>query len=129
MEGQSYFTLHFDGTVNAQVIKQMDVLVQFWSEIHNEVRVKYLTSYMLGHARTDDVVKEMLGVLDKLAIPLRLMLSLGMDGSSVNKSIIHKINQVKKEKGYQLLVKCLPSCPIHMSQQFSERFGSVCIQC
>ena len=43
MEGQSYFKLHFDKTVNAQVKKQMDVLVQFWSETHNEVRVKYLT--------------------------------------------------------------------------------------
>ena len=50
--------------------KQMDVLVQFWSETHNEVRVKYLTSIMFGHARAEDVVKEMLGVLDKLAIPL-----------------------------------------------------------
>ena len=26
MEGQSYFTLHFDEAVNAQVKKQMDVL-------------------------------------------------------------------------------------------------------
>ena len=29
MEGQSYSTLHFDEAVNAQVKKQMDVLVQF----------------------------------------------------------------------------------------------------
>ena len=53
-------------------------------------------------------------VLDKLAIPVRLMLSLGMDGPNVNKSIMHKINQVKKEKGYQPSVKCPPSCPIHI---------------
>ena len=57
----------------------MDILVQFWSETNNKGRVKYLTSVMFGHARTEDVVKEMLGVLDKLAIPLKLMLSLGMD--------------------------------------------------
>ena len=44
-------------------------------------------------------MKERLGVLDKLAIPLRLMLSFGMHGPSVNKSKVHKINQVKKEKG------------------------------
>ena len=76
--------------------------------------MKYLTSVIFGHARAEDVVKDMLGVLDKLAIPLRLMLSLGMDGPNVNKSIMHKINQVMKEKGYQPLVKCPPSCPIHM---------------
>ena len=58
---------------------------------------------MLEHARAEDVLKEMLGVLDKLAIPLRLMLSLGMDEPNVNKSIMHKINQVRKEIGYQPL--------------------------
>ena len=68
IEGPSYFTLHFDETVNAQVIKQMDVLVWFWSETHNEVRVKSLTSVMFGDARAEDVVKEILGVLDRLAI-------------------------------------------------------------
>ena len=61
MEGQSYFTLHFDETVNAKVKKQMDMLVQFWSETHNEVRVKYQTSIKFGHTRAEDVVKEMLG--------------------------------------------------------------------
>ena len=34
MEWQSYFTLHFDDTVNAQVKKQMDVLIWFWSECY-----------------------------------------------------------------------------------------------
>ena len=85
---------------------------------------------MFGHARAEDAVKEMLGVLDKLALPLRLMLSLEMDGPNVNKSIRHKIHQVNKEKGYQPLVKFPSSCLIsHMSQQFSERYGSVWIQC
>ena len=79
---------------------QTDVLVQFWSETHNELRLKYLTSVMFGNARIEDAVKEMFGVLDKLAIPLRLLFSHGMDGPNVNKSIMHKINQVKKEKGY-----------------------------
>ena len=59
-------------------------------------------------------MKEMLCVLDKLAIPLILMLSPQINGPNVNKSIMHKISQVKKEKGYQPLVKCQPSCPIHM---------------
>ena len=88
--------------------------VQFWSETHNEVRVKYLTSDMFGHASAEDVVKEMLGALDKLAIPLRLMASLRMDEPNVNKSRMHKISQVKKENGYQPLVKCSPSCMIHL---------------
>ena len=39
MEGQSYFTLHFDKTVNADVKKQMDMFVHFWSETHNKAKV------------------------------------------------------------------------------------------
>ena len=112
--------MHFDETVKHRLKKQMGVLVQFWSETHHEVRVKYLTSVMFGHARAEAVVKEMLGGLEKLVIPLRLMLSLGMDGPNVNKSIMHKINQVKKEKGYQPLVKFPTSCPIHMSNSFQK---------
>ena len=54
------------------------------------------------------------------------MLSLGMDGPNVNKSIIHKINQVKKEKGYQPLVKCPPSCPIHISNNIFQKGMAQC---
>ena len=53
--GNAFFTLHFDKTVTAQKRKQMDLLVRFWSEIHNEVKVKYLTSIMFGHAKAADV--------------------------------------------------------------------------
>ena len=70
--------------------------------------MKYLTSVVFRHARAEDVVKEMLGVLDKLSIPPQLMLSLWNGGAQVNKSRMHKINQVKKEKSYQPLVKCHP---------------------
>ena len=49
-----------------------------------------------------------------MVIPLKIMLSLGMDGPNVNKSIMDKINETKKEKGYQQLVKCPLSCLIHV---------------
>ena len=64
--GNSFFTLHFDETVTAQKRKQMDLLVRFWSEIHNEVKVKYLTSIMFGHARAADVVTEIMQALENV---------------------------------------------------------------
>ena len=103
--GNSFFTLHFDETVTAQKRKQMDLLVRFWSEIHNEVKVKYLTSIMFGHAKAADVVTEIMQALENLSLPFKLMLSLGMDGPNVNKSILAKMNQLKKEKGYPELVQ------------------------
>ena len=103
--GNSFFTLHFDETVTAQKRKQMDLLVCFWSEIHNEVKVKYPISIMFGHAKAADVVTEIMQALENLSLPFKLMLSLGMDGPNVNKSILAKMNQLKKEKGYPELVQ------------------------
>ena len=112
--GNSFFTLHFDEIVTAQKRKQMDLLVRFWSEIHNEVKVKYLTSIMFGHAKAADVVTEIMQALENLSLPFKLMLSLGMDGPNVNKSILAKMNQLKKEKGYPELVQSPRSCLIHV---------------
>ena len=94
--------------------KQMDLLVHYWSESHHEVKVKYLTSVMFGQAKAVDVVKEMMIVLEKLAVPVKLMVSLGMDGPNVNISIMEKLNEIKRERGFQQLVKCPPSCLIHI---------------
>ena len=100
-EGHSYFTLHFDDTVCAQVKKHMDLLVHYWSEKSNGIKVIYLASIMLGHAKADTVVHEMLKVFEKLALPLKLILSLGMDGPNVNKSILGKLDEKKMEKRLQ----------------------------
>ena len=83
----------------------MDLHVCCWSEVDNRVKIKYLTSVMFGHAKAPDVVTEILKSLEKMVIPLKLMPSHGMDGQNVNKSILNKINEIKKEKGYQQLVK------------------------
>ena len=34
----TYYTLHFDETTNAQSKKQMDILVRYYSEVHGEVK-------------------------------------------------------------------------------------------
>ena len=93
-----------DETITAQVKKQMDLLVCYWSEVDSRVKVTYLTSIMFGHAKVPDVVAEILKSLEKLAIPLKLMLSVRMDGPNVSKSILNKLNAIKRKKGYQQLV-------------------------
>ena len=44
------------------------------------------------------MVIEILKELEELAIPLKLMLSLGMDGPNLDKSILNKLNQIKGRK-------------------------------
>ena len=84
---------------------------------------------MFGHGRAEDVVKEMLGVLDKLAVPVRLMLSLGMDGPNVNKSNAQDKPGQERERLSTIGQDPTQLPNSHMSQQFSERCGSVWIQC
>ena len=67
-KAKAFFTLHFDETMNAQVKKQMDVLVRFWCEGKGEVQVRYLSSIMFGHAKAVDVVQELTGILERNAI-------------------------------------------------------------
>ena len=86
----------------------------YWSERDNAVKVKYLTSMMFGHATADLVVKEMLQTFEQITLPVSLMLSMGMDGPNVNKSILSKLNTVKKDKGWKQLVSCSPCCLMHV---------------
>ena len=74
---------------------------------------------MFGHAKAADVVTEIMQVLENLSLPFKLMLSLGMDGPNVNKSILAKLNELKKEKGYPELVQCPQSCLIHVCHNMS----------
>ena len=60
IQGNSYFTLHFDETVSAQVKKHMDLFACYWSEESKEIKMRYLASIMLGHAKADTVVHEIL---------------------------------------------------------------------
>ena len=69
---------------------------------------------MFGHAKADTLVDDMLQTLDELALPLRLMLSLGMHGPNVNKSVLNKLNKIKTQKGFKDLISCPTSCLIHV---------------
>ena len=75
--------------------------------------MRYLASIMLGHAKADTVIHEMLKTLEKLALPLKLVMSLGIDGPNVNKSILGKLDK-KKEKGFKPLARCPVTCLIHV---------------
>ena len=79
MHGLSYFTLCFNEEIRAQIKKKTNgigSMVLFWGR---DVNVKYCTSIMFGHTKAEDV-KGILNALEKLVVPLRLMLFLGMDG-------------------------------------------------
>ena len=104
----------------------MDLLVHYLPETNHEVKVKSQTSVIFGHCKANDIVKGMLHVLDKLAVAIMLVVSLGMDGPNFSKSIMEMFNQVKREKTSSIGKKCPPSCLIHMCH---NSFQEVLIKC
>ena len=73
--------------------------------------MSYLVGYGLGPYFMKVTVMQ---ALENLSLPFTLMLSFEMDGPNVNKSILSKMNQLKKEKGYPELVQCPQTCLIHV---------------
>ena len=92
----------------------MDLLSHYWSEVDRGVKIKYLTPIMFSHTKAQVVMTDIFKALQKLVSPLKLMLSLGMDGPNVNKSTLNKLNQFKKGERpspvSQIPAKLLDSC-------------------
>ena len=86
----------------------MDLLVCFWLEVDNGLKIKHLKSIMFGHAKVKDVVTRD---------------TQGISHSSQNNIYIwtkceqvytEEIKPDKKEKVYQQLLKCLSRCLLHV---------------
>ena len=88
------FSVHFDETTTAQVKKQMDLTLRYWSPTHNEVWVTSYTSLFFGHAEGEKVAKKIYQQLVSDGIPVKRMASLIHDGPNINKTIFHQINEL-----------------------------------
>ena len=102
----------------------MDLLVCYWSEVDSGVKMKCLTLIMFVHAKVQDLLTEILKALKEISHSCQTSAFSGMDGPNMNNSILIKLNEIKKEKGYQLLVKCPPSSLIHVCHnRFKKGFA------
>ena len=109
----TYFTLHFDETTTSQIKKQLDILVRYYSERENEVRVRFLKAAVFGHAFADTVANELCNTLEKFSLPLKYLLSLSSDGPNVNKAIKTNINRQLMTNHQRELVDT-GSCQLHV---------------
>ena len=108
------FCVHFDETTTAQVKKQVDVTVQYWSPTHDEVWVRFYTSLFFGHAEGDKVVTTIYNRMLSDGIAVDKMLTLIQDGQNVNKTIFCEMNELiaTDHLEFQGLID-LGSCTIH----------------
>ena len=114
----TYFTLHFDETTTSQIKKQLDILVRYYSDNHNEVRVRFLKAAVFGHAYAESVANELCETLQKFSLPLKYLLSLSSDGPNINKAIKTNINRRLQVNYQRELVDTGPSasCLVSLSQ-------------
>ena len=109
------FTIQFDETAKSKVEKQCDILVRYWSDTENLVRVRFLKAVMFGHAKGADVAKELINTLQEpgYQLPLAKLISITSDGPNVNKTIWHNVNEWTKEAGYHGPLPLMP-CNLHV---------------
>jgi len=108
----AFYTLHYDETTTAQVKKQMDLVVRYWSSERNGVVVHYLGSVFLGHAQASIVSTKLLDIIAEKKMPLNNLLSLSFDGPNVNKAIEAQINKALTDSRLPPLVD-IGSCNLH----------------
>ena len=107
--------MHFDETTTAQVKKQMDLTLRYWSPTHNQVIVKFYSSLFFGHAEADKVVSRMIEQFCEDNIPVDKLITLVRDGPNVNKAIMRKMERTIKDehpefKGFVHLGSCVLQC-------------------
>ena len=134
LQSFAFYTIHFDETTTAQMKKQMDVLIRYFSESEKEVKVRFLKALTFGHAKADTVTEELCKTIEGLGLPLQYLLSVCCDGPNVNKSIKKKLNVKLQEKFKRNLVETGP-CQLHVVhnafhkgvQAFGDDIENLCI--
>ena len=109
------FTMHFDETSTAQVKKQMDMTLRYWSPTHSEVWVAYYTSLFFGHAEGVKVASTMFNQMKDDEIPIGKLIALAQDGPNVNKTVLNELQQMIKADDPQFAgFVDLGSCVLHI---------------
>lgn len=129
IKSQTAFTIQYDETTQAQGKKQMDILIRYWSKNAEGINVRYLTSFMFGHAKAEQVSNRLFDYIKEKGLPLNRFMSLESDGPNVNKAIESKINTKLVESGHSSTVH-IGTCNLHIIHNAFgkgiEEYGSEC---
>ncbi|KAK7877584.1 hypothetical protein WMY93_031716 [Mugilogobius chulae] len=104
------FTIMFDESLNKTTKnKQLDLHIRFWE--NDMVQSRYFGSEFMGHSKAEDLMKHFKECVRNLN--MRQMLSVSMDGPSVNWRFFEMLQQEHAEQfaGAQLVM--VGSCGLH----------------
>lgn len=108
----SCYTLMLDETTTAQVKKQCDFIVRFWSDRQDEVCTRYLTSKMFGHTSADHLKDLVMEVVDDCDLPVTRLANISTDGPNINVGLHKRLDAHLKEKLEKGIAPFNP-CPLH----------------
>ena len=116
------FTIMFDETTTVQKIKQMDVLVRYWSTAENKVITRYLLSFFFARALADTLVKLFTELIDddSYGIPWHRFFNTSSDGPHINK-VVARIKRGDEEERLQGFASFYCLHIAYCSQRISQR--------
>ena len=85
----------------------------FYSSAHKKTVTEYCGSLFVGHCTSDDLVNQFFEFMEKLKLNLLLLLALGMDGPSVNRSFEKKL-KARLEENYATQILDIGTCSLHI---------------
>ena len=88
----SPFTLQHDETTNAQVNKQLDIKIRYWSSAQSQIVVHHLQTYLIGHATGRHHAEKIVSAVHDNGIALEQLQMLESDGPNVNKTVWNIVN-------------------------------------
>ena len=108
------YSFKFDETTNSQVKKQYDGYVSFFSKKLCKIVTLYSGTLFVGHCSAYDLVSNFFEFVRDLGFNFNLLLALGIDGPSVNKSFKSKLAEELQKRGVTHFLD-VGTCSIHIA--------------
>ena len=107
------FSFKFDETTTSQVKKQYDGYVTYFSDTSQTIETAFCGSLFVGHCTAKDLLSHFYEFINKLGLKTYFLLSLGMDGPSVNKSFAEQLKIALDADSTSFID--IGSCPLHIA--------------
>lgn len=111
LKKSNHYVISFDESLNDITQNcQMDILVRFFDEIDQKVKVRYLDSRFIGHSTHQDLFNHFTDAIAKLNN--NNIYQISMDGPSVNLKFLEKVQNERRNDEQHELIN-IGSCGLH----------------
>ena len=103
VKDSAFYAISFEESSNTVIqMGQMDIVVNFWDNVVNEVCTRYLDSTFIGHVRHQDLFEDFISATDSL--DLKKPPQVSMDGPNVNWAFFSELCNYRTENDMSKLL-------------------------